>query len=309
MNSIAPTDSLGYYAMDPRKDNNYLMFSVAVDNNDTVWAGSAGGINKSTDGGRSWRKFSRNNQSQPILGDWVIAIAIQRHAGRVRVWCTNWPADGSNQKYGISVSDDGGGSWKNFLHDIKAYAFAFRDSIVYVATDDGLYRTDDDGRSWNRSGSVVDQASGQRVTTSRFYAAAAMGDTIYGGTSDGFVKTVDNASHPFGSDWTVERAYQKLPSSQSAYAYPNPFSPRFENCRIHYSTGGAESTVTIELFDFGMNRLRTLVKDAPRGGSAEHDEIWDGRTDAGDAVTNGVYFYRVIVGGGEPVWGKIMVLQ
>jgi hypothetical protein len=36
---------------------------------------------------------------------------------------------------------------------------------------------------------------------------------------------------------------------------------------------------------------------------------WDGRTDAGDLVKNGVYFYRVTIDGGEPMWGKIMVLQ
>jgi flagellar hook assembly protein FlgD len=67
--------------------------------------------------------------------------------------------------------------------------------------------------------------------------------------------------------------------------------------------------VTIELFDFGMNRVRTLLRNAQRSGTAEHDEIWDGKNDGGSFLPNGVYFYRVTVGGNDPAWGKVMVLQ
>ncbi|HUI65696.1 MAG TPA: FlgD immunoglobulin-like domain containing protein, partial [Bacteroidota bacterium] len=68
-------------------------------------------------------------------------------------------------------------------------------------------------------------------------------------------------------------------------------------------------SVTLEVFDFGMNRVRTVVRDAQRSGTSEHDEIWDGRNDAGTLVVNGVYFYRVRVNGGDPAWGKVMVIQ
>ena len=68
-------------------------------------------------------------------------------------------------------------------------------------------------------------------------------------------------------------------------------------------------TVTIEIFDFGMNRVRTIVKDAHRSSSFEYDEIWDGRDDKNTQVANGVYFYRVVINSGDPTWGKIMVLQ
>ncbi len=72
--------------------------------------------------------------------------ATQRDA--VRIWTTNWPAEGADQQYGVSASDDGGRTWKNFLHGIKAYDFAFRDSITYVATEEGIFRTSDGGTSW-----------------------------------------------------------------------------------------------------------------------------------------------------------------
>jgi BNR/Asp-box repeat len=307
--SIAPSDSLGYYSIDPRKDNNFLAFAVAVENGSTIWAGTAGGVNKSTDGGISWRKFSTDNEDHHILSDWVIAIGIQRLRSGTRIWTTNWPTEGPTQQYGVSFTDDGGLTWKNCLYGVKAYDFAFRDSTAYVATGDGLFRTSDGGSSWTQSGSIVDAASGNRVTSPVFFAAGVQADTVFAGSSDGLVRTIDNAFHLFGQEWQVLRTAEPLPGKSSTYAYPNPFSPKTESTRFHYSMESGTSTVSIEIFDFGMNRVRTLVKDATRSEVAERDEIWDGRTDAGNVSPNGVYFYRVIVGGGDPVWGKVMVLQ
>ena len=296
---IAPTDTLVNYKIDPRQDNNYLGFAVHVQSADTVWAGTAGGVNRSVDGGKSWTKFTRDNQVEHILSDWVIAIASQRTEGKVRVWTTNWPAEGAGQEYGVSMTEDGGRTWKNFLQGIKAYDFAFRDSVVYVAAEGGLYRSADAGATWQLSGDIVDPVTRERITASRFYAVGVIADTVYGGTSEGLVRTVDAPGTSFGSSWSILRSY----------AYPNPFAPRTENVRFHYALTGASGSVTIEVFDFGMNRLRTVLKDAQRSGAGEHDDIWDGTNDAGDRVKNGVYFYRVTLDGGEPMWGKIMVLQ
>lgn len=309
LSSIAPTDTLVNYKIDPRQDNNYLGFAVYAQDNDTIWVGTAGGINKSVDGGHSWAKFTRGNQIDHILSDWVIAIAGQRVGGSTRVWTTNWPAEGPGQEYGVSVTTDGGRTWQNHLHGIKAYDFAFRDSIVYVATERGLFRTPDAGITWQQSGDIIDIITRERITANRFFAVGVIGDTLFCGSSEGLVKTVDVPGDPFGARWTIMRAFAPLPSPGTTYAYPNPFSPRTEVIRIHYSTGGNTVPVTIELFDFGMNRIRTLIKDAVRSGDRDQDEVWNGASDAGDRVPNGVYFYRVIVGGNEPVWGKIMVLQ
>lgn len=308
-NSIAPTDSLGSYVVDPRNDNNFLAFSVMAENDSVIWAGTAGGINKSTDGGLSWTKFTTSNQSDPILGDWVVALAVQRWSGGTRIWATNWPADGPNQQFGISYTEDGGNSWSNFLQGVRAYAFAFQDSIVYVASTDGLYRSADGGAQWSRSGSIVDPVSGAQFASTTFFSVGVVADTVYGGGADGLVATTDSPSHPFGLTWRLMRAAQPLTPDVETYAYPNPFSPRFDITRIRYAIPGPSATVTLEVFDFGMQRVRTILRDAPRGGLGEHDEIWDGRDDSGQRVRNGVYFYRLILSEGEPRWGKIMVLQ
>ncbi len=310
LNSIAPTDSLGSrYLIDPRLHNNFLVFSVYVQNDSTIWTGTAGGVNKSLDGGRSWTKFTTLNQSSPILGNWVISIAGQQIDTVTRIWITNWRADlDPNEEFGVSYSDDGGRIWNNFLRGIRAYGFAFKGPVAYVSTEDGIYRTDDGGTTWRQSGTIVDNTTRQAVTSRTFYSVGVIGDTLYAGGTDGFVKTIDNASHGFGEQWTVLRAYQPA-GAGATYAYPNPFSPDDEVVRFHYATGSGSSTVTIEIFDFGMNRVRTLIKDATRVGGTELDEIWDGRDDVGIQVANGVYFYRVQVGGNEPVWSKVMVLQ
>jgi len=307
--SISPSDSLSGYEVDPRNDNNFLAFAVTVESDSVIWAGTAGGINKSTDGGQSWRKFTTANQSSPILGDWVVAIAVQQRVSGTRVWATNWPADGPNQRFGISYTDDGGESWSGFLQGVRAYAFAFRDSITYVASNDGVYRTDNGGQSWARSGTIVDPITGATIASSSFFSVGVVADTLYAGGADGFAATTDSPAEPFGFTWRVIRSAEPLSSEVATYAYPNPFSPRFDVTRIHYGLTGSSATVTVEVFDYGMQRVRTILREASRAGLGEYDEVWDGKDDGGARVPNGVYFYRVSVSGTDPAWGKILVLQ
>ncbi len=309
MPSIAPTDTLVGYKIDPRQDNNYLAFSVYAQDDDTIWVGTAGGINRSTDGGISWTKFRKDLQSEGILSDWVIAIDGQRFPWGTRIWTTNWPAEGADQKYGVSYTDNGGRTWRNHLAGYKAYGFAFRDTITYVATEAGVFRTSDGGTSWTRTGTIIDQITRGRITENKFFAVGVEGSTVYCGSSEGLLKTEDSPVHPFGEEWEILRSFAPLPASPATYAYPNPFSPKSEAIRIHYAVPSGGASVTVEVFDFGMNRIRTLVKDAQRTGGGEQDEIWNGADDAGQVLTNGVYFYRVTLDGQEPVWGKIMVLQ
>jgi len=320
MNSIAPTDTLWTYAptdtnrlrriferFDPRLSNNLLAFAVLAIDNDTIWCGTAGGVNKSTDGGTSWIRFTRRNQTSPILSNWVIAIEKQQY--RNRIWTTNWNTnlpDEVGEQYGVSYTENGGASWTNVLRGVKAYDFAFKDSIVYIATDNGLYRTAD-GLTFSRNGTIIDPATRQMITTLAFYSVSVIGDTVWAGTPDGLVSTTDNAQNPFGSSWKIYRTYQSTVATNTTYAYPNPFSPNFEITRLHYAVASA-ATVTAEIFDFGMNYVRTIVRNANRS-PGEYDEIWNGLDDDGREVGNGVYFYRIIVGNDDPMWGKVLVLK
>lgn len=323
--SISPYDTLWYFSnsdtahrdtlyhkYDPRQNNNYLAFSVYTRDGGTIWCGTAGGVNKSTDGGNSWVKFSHQNQASPILGNWVIAIGEQINGSLDRIWTTNWKADDPNEDYGLSYSDDSGATWKTVLRGVKAYDFAFKDSIVYIASDDGLYRSANDGQSFALVSNITDPVNHQIISGPAVFTVSVFGDTVIAGTGDGLALTVDNNNSPFGETWTIQRAYMPVGTSTSTYAYPNPFSPQLQVARIHYgkstqSTG--TRNVTVDIFDFNMNRVRTLIHNAARSTTSEYDEVWDGRCDNGTQASNGVYFYRVKIDDNDPLYGKILLLQ
>lgn len=322
-NSLSPTDTLWTYAqndpahlhrifprLDPRNNNNFLGFGVYAVDDDTIWCGTAGGINKSTDGGKSWVKFNHQNESNGILGNWVISIKAQRLQGGLRIWTTNWKAVDNSEDFGVSFTDDGGLTWTDLLQGIRAYDFAFKDSICYIATDNGIFRTPDGGRSSVNFSNFADPETHKVILASPVYTCGVVNDTVIIGTGDGLARTIDNAQNPFGIRWEVDRTHGVLTSPADSYAYPNPFSPASEEIRIHYKLPDpASHTVRIDLFDFGMNRIKSLI-NATRSGSTDLDELWNGQDDHQRTVANGVYFYRIqFDGGGSPLYGKIIVLQ
>ncbi|HTX17983.1 MAG TPA: FlgD immunoglobulin-like domain containing protein [Bacteroidota bacterium] len=315
LNSISPTDSL-VFDVSPVAGTlglggnlNHRVFSVYAESWSTVWIGTAGGINRTTDGGVSWEKFNHQNELSPISGNFVVALRMQNYRGHSIMWAGTRNAEDSSEHEGVSFSSDSGSTWKTSLTGEFCHNVGFKDSIVYVVTDDGIYRSSDLGKSWTLSGTIYDANSNQRITSTQFYGVDRQGENIWFGGADGTVYTQDNTANPFGSSWTILRASQPLASTKSTYAYPNPFSPQNEAVRVHYPLPNGGAKVTVRVFDFGMALVRTVVSNLFRSGANEFDEIWDGRDDRGRQVSNGVYFYQVVVGNNDPLWGKILVLQ
>ncbi len=317
LDSIKPTDSLNYvFDLSPasgliglRANNNHLLFSVYSSNDSTIWAGSADGINKSTDYGISWQKFSHQNQTRPISGDFVVAINEQRWDSLKIIWAATVNASDSTEIKGVSYSSDGGNTWNTTLLGEWAHNITFKDSIVYVATDDGLFRSSDFGLSWIKSGSIYDPTNLQRFFSSECFGVGVKGDTVWFGGPEGIAYTIDSPSQQFGSIWHIFRTAEQVENKKITYAFPNPFSPSNEPVRLHYSlntgTAGTEQ-VSIRIFDYGMLPVRTLIQNASRANGKEYDEIWDGKNDNHSTVINGVYFYRVDISNQQPIWGKIL---
>lgn len=298
----APFDAYGRLA--------HRVFTVYYDG-EAVWVGSAAGIHKTLDGGRTWTTFDYT-QENGISGNFVVAIGHQEMAGGKRIWAATIEALDEGEERAVSYTDDGGLTWSRVLEGEFAHNFAFDpvSKAVYVATDNGLY-TSDDGTAWFLFPRIEDDVSGESIYTSEFTSAAVEPDqTLWAGTSDGMAFSSDK-----GFSWTVIRAFSPAGTAgePDTYAYPNPFSPMRDNTiggdgfvRFQYrmSRGAA---VSVTVFDFAMEPVRHVIRDEQRD-AGDRSEAWNGRNDLGDLVSNGVYFYR-IEAGKKTFWGKVLIVN
>ncbi len=313
LDSISPDDTLDF-CLSPVPGSfcavgnlNHRVFSVISTDDTTLYVGTADGINKSTDNGVSWVKFNHQNQSEPISGNFITALGYNDFTNTV--WAATWKAEEPSEYYGVSSSDNGGASWKTFLRDERTHNFGFKNFNVIAATDNGAFRSTNQGNSWILPNSIVDEVSNVSLNTSVYFSAESEGNTVWLGSDDGLVRLRDNTSLWNGT-WKIYFASQPLEAPDETYAYPNPFSPRLEQLKIKYSTGDTDASVTIRLYDFGMNYVRTIIQNAPRNKDLEGaPDFWDGKDDAGNIVPNGVYLYRIDVDSDTPLFGKIIVMQ
>ncbi len=72
--------------------------------------------------------------------------------------------------------------------------------------------------------------------------------------------------------------------------YPNPFNPE---TAISYQLP-AVSQVQLAIYNTIGQRIRTLVNE--RQAAGRYTVLWDGRDDAGQEVSSGVYLYRLVAG-------------
>ncbi len=303
-----PPDS---FFLDVANNLNHRAFSV-INADGVLYVGTAGGINRSIDGGLTWTNFSHQNQVQPISGNFVVALGQQKWQGREYLWAATVNAEDPDERRAVSISQDGGYSWRVTLLDEFAHNFAFNGVTAYVATDKGLHRSDDFGYTWAKFPDIYDATEQQPYLSDEFFCAGQLGNQLFVGGPDGLAVTAND-----GNTWTVLRG--SVPAGEAGeprtYAYPNPFSPARHNrlnetgyVRLQYNTTKA-TTVTIKVFDFAMELVAEIVSGKPRHSSGNYFEIWDGKNSRGEVVHNGVYFYRVELAGDGVHWGKVMVLD
>lgn len=323
-------DSSYDFLVAPRLENgrghlNHIGFSVLVDETGTVWAGTAGGVNRSRPsdrtGGddRGWRRFTANDLNRGPSGNAIVALVEQPSpGGRNPIWMASWAQDqagGRPQRFGVSVTPDGGDTFRRALIGERVFDLAARRQRVYAAGRAGLFVTADRGKTW-RSVETFPLQNPEKTLPSNVTArsVATTNSALWVGTDEGLLR-LDKNREPDLLDgrphWRLFRTEVPVnpdePSEQvpdvSTYAYPNPFvRSQDEFVRVVYELTEPQ-TVEVQIYDFGMNRVRTIRERKPAG---QQETVWDGTDDRGLRVPTGAYIYTVDVGG-RTVNGKILV--
>ncbi len=318
LDTIKPTESYNF-TLSPTSGNlgyennlNHRVFSIYVQDDSTIFVGTANGINKSTDGGKSWIKYTKQNQTNHISGNFVVAISGTKYQGKDYIYAATWKAEDLTEEYGISISSDGGSNWFISNKGVRIHNFGFYNKYAYAAGSTGLFRSDNYGLDWVKAPTIVDSLTRQRILTSTFYSVNTQDNLIWAGSNEGLARTYETG-FPWSAPWRVYLAYVPVRNRNETYVYPNPFDPEGDILKIKYTTNGQDEKVTIRIFDFGMNLVKTIIQNAPRSGAIDQriqqTEFWNGKDEFGNIVSNGVYFYSVQIGNDEPIWGKILVIR
>ncbi|MCD6234525.1 MAG: hypothetical protein J7K63_05770 [Candidatus Marinimicrobia bacterium] len=290
---------------------NHRAFSV-VARKDTVVIGTAGGVNLSTDSGKTWRRYTAQNSD--LSGNFIVALHLGKDG---TLYAAALPAVGAGEFQSLSYTVKGTFGalhWENTLRDKRLYNVSTWKNQIFAATATGLW-VSGDGWNWVPIHYPKDYATGDRLYSDEIYAAAVDPlERLWVGTGDGLAMTEDN-----GLNWRIIRKVAHIgpPGDFKVSAYPNPFSPGRMNVfegeghvRFHVLIP-EEGTLSLDVFDFGMTRVKTILREADIF-PGEKDFTWNGKNGLNNMVANGTYFVRAVFHGRgteRVAWTKVIILE
>ena len=210
------------------------------------------------------------------------------------IWAATVSTGESGENQGLSYSRDDGASWKTALLGERVYNIDAKDSLVFVSTSSGLWKSLD-GENWAKFDPAIEKSllNQRQILTNSVYAAKIDSrDSIpklWVGTPDGVALSLNTQ----GDDWKIFQADHDI---DEVYAYPNPFSPLTHNMLdsdgyVRFHVGNiVNKEVKIDIFNFAMEKVHSKKYNL----NSYYGAIkWDGRDMLGNHVANGVYFIRI----------------
>ena len=299
----------------PNGNHNHKVFSVFV-YSDTIWVGTANGINRgiidrtSSDDCIDWKNFSFPNDG--ISGNWVVSITKQQWNGKTTIWAVTRSANQTSENSGLSYSRNDGETWStiNSLKGQYGYNVVVKDSLVYFASKNGLWKSID-GENFALYDPAIDKLRNDQIIDNDVYSVLHdtrnyYNDHLWIGSADGLGRLHNPDFN--GPIWQIYRANY---SSNKPYAYPNPFSPSVHNLmngdgylRFYYKVKQSE-LVKLTIYNFAMQKVREI--DYLRG-QGQGSLKWDGRDDSGYLVSNGTYFCKLFYDNTSH-WVKVVLVK
>ncbi len=319
LDELRPEETYNF-TIDPRGDGqsnnflNFLGFSVLIGSDGNVYAGTAGGLNISDNALTApadsirWRHIRQSQNPDGLLGNWI--TSIRENPYDKSIWMTNWTAITGQDVEGIVVTRDSGRSFEQYLPGERIYDIGFNGQTIFAAGNNGVFISRNNGESW-RQVRQIRSANAEMKPRATYYAVSNANERVWIGSNDGLASTADD-----GETWEITRVnfpldgnnqFQDDAPNVNVYAYPNPFSPRQHDLvRIKFENPDPGS-VTVRLYDFGMNLIR-ILDDKRELASGTFEAVWDGTDQQGRKVANGTVFYEVDTGNRRSV-GKILLLE
>ena len=292
-------------------NHNHKAFSVYVDGN-TVWAGTANGINKGIieEDCINWEHHYTSTWNN-ISGNWVIGFTNQKLGNSTnRLWAITWAGEGNNEKNALSYTDDGGETWQissPSSYSEKVYNLYANENRIWAATASGLY-VSEDGQHWERYPQPKDQNTGEEILTKQVLSVYSdINNWLWLGTAEGVALSNDD-----GINWTIHKFWEPTvykDKEKMLTVYPNPFDTNiYGHVRFVYSNPDGHPG-KINIFDFSMDQVIHLNNNNPFALEDDQNEVvWNGRNEYGNKVVNGVYFCRLSLNG-EYYWTKLAVVN
>jgi hypothetical protein len=285
---------------------NFEVFRTITVSDTTIYAGTNGGIYRSTDDGVTW--------------DWTYlpsawqanTIAVQANNIFAGSWggvfessdYSNWTTinnnlsdsavntlaiDGNNifagtgyagtsladSGSGIFLSTDNGSNWNKMnnglIHSIVVYTLITNGSNIFAGTDKGIFLSKNNGTNWTE----INEGLPDSTTVT---SLAISGAEIFAGTKGNGVwkRSLQEIT-------SVKNVHNSIPLSYSLEQnYPNPFNP---STVISYSLP-AESFVSLKVYDILGREIQTIVSSIQKPGV--HKVSF-----GGSSLASGIYLYKI----------------
>ena len=167
--------------------------------------------------------------------------------------------------------------WNGVIDEVRLWNIARTETEIFENMENSL------------SGSEPGLVGLWRMEEGSGYITADFTGNGHDGMINGALWTQGYPMIPVGSDDDLLPAVTELIGN-----YPNPFNPE---TTIYFETTNLHENSRIDIFNTKGQKVKQLLSNsAGQLSVGQHSVIWDGRDESGNAVSSGIYLYRLETG-------------